>query len=114
MIIMMIMMMIMMIIMIIMINIMIITKGRPAHTFALQEEAEHGAGHGDGPVVVVIVVDGQQVALQVGVAHQQLHVGDAVHVLQQPVELIVAARLGAVQGEPAELSSELGEEHTQT
>lgn len=44
-------------------------------------------------MVVVIVVDGQQVAMHVGVAHQELHVRDAVDVLQEAVELIKAARL---------------------
>lgn len=58
-------------------------------------------------MVVVVIVDGQQVAVHVGVAHQQLHIGDAVHVLQEAVELIEAARLGPVQGEATELRAEL-------
>lgn len=59
-------------------------------------------------MVVIIVVDGQQVAVHVGVAHQQLHVGDAVHVLQEAVELIEAARLRPIQREPTKLCTELG------
>lgn len=44
-------------------------------------------------MVVVVIVDGQQVAVHVGVAHQQLHVGDAMHVLQEAIELVESARL---------------------
>lgn len=58
-------------------------------------------------MVVVIVVDGQQVAVHVGVAHQQLHVGDAVNVLQEAVELIKATRLRAIQREPTKLCTKL-------
>lgn len=77
-------------------------------TFPLQEQPEQRAGSGDGLVVVVVIVDGQQVAVHVGVSHQQLHVGDTVHVLQEAVELIETARFGAVQGETTELGAELG------
>jgi len=79
-----------------------------ALTFPLQEQPEQGAGGGDGLVVVVVIVDGQQVSVDVGVAHQQLHVGDAVHVLQEAVELIEAARLRPIQREPTKLCTELG------
>lgn len=58
-------------------------------------------------MVVVIVVDGQQVAVHVGVAHQELHVRDAVDVLQEAVELIKAARLRPIQREPTELRTKL-------
>lgn len=85
--------------------------GRKLLTFPLQEKPEQRAGGGDGLVVIVIVVDGQQVAVDVGVAHQQLHVGDAVDVLQEPVELIEAARLRPIQREPAKLCAKL--RHTQ-
>lgn len=50
-------------------------------TFPLQEQPEERAGSGDGLVVVVIIVDGQQVAMHVSIAHQQLYVGNAMHVL---------------------------------
>ena len=59
-------------------------------------------------MVVVVVVDGQQVSVHVCVANQQLCVGDTMDMLQQAVELIEPARLRPVQGEPAELGSELG------
>lgn len=45
--------------------------------------------------------------MDVGVAHQQLHVGDSVHVLQKAVELIEAAWFGAIKREAPELRSEL-------
>lgn len=48
-------------------------------------------------MVIVVIVDGQQVTVHVSVAHQQLHVGDAMHVLQETVELIEAAWLGPFQ-----------------
>lgn len=58
-------------------------------------------------MVVVIVVDRQQVAMHVGIAHQQLNVGDAVNMLQEAVELIKATRLRAIQREPTKLCTEL-------
>lgn len=58
-------------------------------------------------MVVVIVVDGQQVAVHIGIAHQELHVRDAVDVLQEAVELIEAARLRPIQREPTELCTKL-------
>lgn len=79
----------------------------PVLTFPLQKQPEQRVGRGDGLVVVVIVVDGQQVAVHVGVAHQQLHVGDAVHVLQKAVELIKAPRLRPIQREPTKLCTKL-------
>lgn len=85
--------------------------GRRPLTFPLQEKPEQWAGGGDGLVVIVIIVDGQQVTVHVGVAHQQLHVGDAVDVLQQPVELIEAARLRPIQREPAKLGAKLRHKH---
>ena len=77
-------------------------------TFPLQEQPEQRAGSGDGLVVVVIVVDGQQVAVHISVAHQQVHIGDAVYVLQEAIELIKSARLGPIQREPTKLCTELG------
>lgn len=63
-------------------------------------------------MVVVIVVDGQQVAVHVGVAHQQLHVGDVVDVLQEAVELIEATRFRPIEREATELCAKLGHVHT--
>lgn len=51
---------------------------------------------------VVVVVDGQQVAVDVGVADHHLHVGNAVDVQDELVELLELPGLGAVHGEPAE------------
>lgn len=59
-------------------------------------------------MVVVIVVDGQQVTVHIGIAHQQLHVGDTMDMLQEAVELIEATWLRPVQGEPPELRPKLG------
>lgn len=59
-------------------------------------------------MVVVIIVDGQEVAVHISVAHQQLHIGDAMNVLQEAVELIKAARLRPIQREPTKLCTKLG------
>lgn len=45
--------------------------------------------------------------MDVGVAHQQLHVGDSVHMLQKAIELIEAAWFGAVKREAPEFCSKL-------
>lgn len=58
-------------------------------------------------MVVVIVVDWQEVSMDISVAHQQVHVGDSVNMLQQTIELLKAAWLGAVQGEAPEFCSKL-------
>lgn len=56
-----------------------------------------------GLAEVVVVVDGQQVAVDVGVADHHLHVGDAVDVQDELVKLLELSGLGAVHGEPSEL-----------
>lgn len=66
------------------------------HTFPLQKQPEQRVSRGDGLVVVVVVVDWQQVTVHVGVPHQHVHVGDAMHMLQEAVELIEAARFGPI------------------
>lgn len=58
-------------------------------------------------MVIVVVVDGQQVPVDVRVPHQNIHVWDLVHVLQQPIELLKLARLGSLQGEPPEFCPKL-------
>lgn len=58
---------------------------------------------------IVVVVDGQQVAVDVGVADHHLHVGDAVNVQDELVELLEFARLDAVDREAAELCAILKE-----
>lgn len=45
--------------------------------------------------------------MDVGVTHEQVHVGDPVHVLEQAVELIETSRLGPVQRESSEFCSKL-------
>lgn len=77
-------------------------------TFPLQEESEQRVSCGDCLVVVVVIVDGQQVAVNVGVGHQQLHVGDAMHVLQEAIEFIKTTRLRPIQREPTKLCTKLG------
>lgn len=56
-----------------------------------------------GLAEVVVVVDGQQVAMDVGVADHHLHVGDAVDVQYELVKLLELSGLGAVHGEASEL-----------
>lgn len=46
--------------------------------------------------------------MHIGVGHQQLHVGDAMNMLQKAIELIKAAWLRAIQREPTELCTKLG------
>lgn len=58
-------------------------------------------------MVVVIIVDGQQIAVHISVAHQQLHIGDAMNMLQEAIELIKATRLRPIQREPTELCTKL-------
>lgn len=58
-----------------------------------------------GLAEVVVVVDGQQVAVDVSVANHHLHVGDAVNVQYELVELLELAGLDAVHREPAELGA---------
>lgn len=78
-------------------------------TFPLQKQPEQGAGRGDGLLVVVIVVDGQQVTVHVGVAHQQLHIRDVMDVLKKAVKLIEAPRFGPVEREATKLCPKLGQ-----
>lgn len=59
-------------------------------------------------MVVVVIVDGQQVAVHVSVAHQQLHIGDAMDVLQEAIELIESAWLRPIQREPTKFCTKLG------
>lgn len=58
-----------------------------------------------GLAEVVVVVDGQQVAVHVGVADHHLHVGDAVDVQYELVELLELAGLDAVDREAAKLGA---------
>lgn len=58
-----------------------------------------------GLAEVVVVVNGQQVAVDVSVADHHLHVGDAVDVQYELVELLELAGLDAVHREPAELGA---------
>lgn len=80
-------------------------------TFPLQKQPEEGAGSGDGFLVVVIIVDGQQVTVHISVAHQQLHVGDVVDMLEKAVELIEATWFGPIQREATKLCPKLGQTH---
>lgn len=80
-------------------------------TFPLQKEPEEGAGGGDGFLVVVIIVDGQQVPVHISVAHQQLHVGDVMDMLKKAVELIEAAWFGPIEREATKLCPKLGQMH---
>lgn len=58
-------------------------------------------------MVIIIVVDGKEVSVHICVAHQQVHVGNAVDMLQESIELIELARLGTVQRKAPELCSKL-------
>lgn len=70
---------------------------------SLDEDPEQRVGRRHRFAEVVVVVDGQQVAVDVGVPDHHLHVGDAVDVQDELVKLLELPRLGAVHGEPAEL-----------
>ena len=76
-------------------------------TSFLDEDPEQGVCAGDRLAEVVIVVDGQQVAVHVRVADGHLGVGDVMGVHNQLVEVFELSRLLTVQGEPSELSSKL-------
>lgn len=76
-------------------------------TLLLDDDPEEGVGRGQGFVVVVVVVDGQEVAVDVGVAQEHVHPRDLVHCLQQLVEVLEAAGAGALHGKAAKLSVEL-------
>lgn len=45
--------------------------------------------------------------MNIGIGNQQLHIGDAMHMLQEAIELIKAAWLRPIQGEPTKLSTKL-------
>ena len=77
-------------------------------TSFLDENPEQGVCAGDGLAEVVIVVDGQQVAMHVCIANGHLGVGDVVGVHDELVEVFEPPRLLAVQREPSELGSNLG------
>lgn len=81
-------------------------------TFPLQKQPEEGAGSGDGLLVVVIIVDGQQVTVHISVAHQQLHIRDVMDMLKQAVELIEATWFGPIEREATKLCPKLGQIHT--
>lgn len=50
-------------------------------TLLLDDDPEEGVGRGQGFVVVVIIVDGQKVAVDVCVAQEHVHPRDLVHCL---------------------------------
>lgn len=68
-----------------------------ALTLLLYKDPEQWAGGGDGLVVVVIIVDGQQVPVDVRVAHQHVNIRDLVNMLQQSIKLLEFSRLGSFQ-----------------
>lgn len=70
---------------------------------SLYEDPEQRVCRGDRLAEVVVVVDGQQVAVHVSVADHHLHVGDAVDVHDELVELLELAGLLPVHREPAKL-----------
>ena len=84
-------------------------SGEGELTLSLYEDAEQGVCGGHGLAEVVVVVDRQQVAVDVGVANHHLHVGDAVDVHDELEELLKLARFEAVHGKAPELSPILQE-----
>ena len=48
---------------------------------------------------VVVVINRQQVAMDIGVTEEHIHAGDAVNVLQQLVELLEPTIVGPLEGE---------------
>lgn len=77
---------------------------------SLYEDPEQRMGGRHGLAEVVVVVDGQQVTVDVSVADHHLHVGDAVNVQYELVELLELAGFDAVHREPAELGAILRKE----
>lgn len=51
-------------------------------TFSLKEEPQKRIGSRDGLVVVVIIVDRKQVPVDICIPHEQVHVWNAMHMLQ--------------------------------
>lgn len=68
-----------------------------ALTLLLYKDPEQWVGSGNGLVVVIVVVYGQQVPVDVCVAHQHVNVGDLVNVLQQSIKLLKLPGLGSFQ-----------------
>lgn len=74
---------------------------------SLYEDPQQGVRSGHGLAEVVVVIDRQQVSVHVGVPDHHLHVGDAVDVQDELVELLELAWLEAVHREAAELGAVL-------
>lgn len=72
---------------------------------SLDEDPQQRVSRRHGLAEVVVVVDWQQVAVHVGVADHHLHVGDAVDVQYELVELFELAGLDAVHREAAKLGA---------
>lgn len=77
------------------------------HTSFLDEDSKQGVCTWDRLAEVVVIVDGQQVPVHIGVADGHLGVRDVVGVHHQLVEIFKLPRLVAVQGEPSELGAKL-------
>lgn len=58
-------------------------------------------------MIVVIVVDGQEVAMDIRVAQEHIHPWDLVHRLQKAVEVLEAACTGALHGKAAKFGVKL-------
>lgn len=50
---------------------------------------------------VVVIVDGKEVSVDVGVSQQHVHTGDAMDGLEEAVELLKAGRAVPLQGKAA-------------
>ena len=83
-------------------------------TLSLYEDPEQWVGRRHRLAEVVVVVDWQQVSVDVSVANHDLHVGDAVNVHDELIEVLELPRFETVHGEPPELCSILQEQHTGT
>lgn len=70
-------------------------------TFLGDDDAQQRTSRRDGFVEVVIVVDGQQVSVDVGVAQLHLRTGDAVDGSEKDVEVQVASRAVSLQTKAA-------------
>ena len=80
-------------------------------TLSLYEDPEQWVGRGHRRAEVVVVVDWQQVSVDVSVANHDLHVGDAVNVHDELIEVLELPRFEPVHGEPPELCSVLQGQH---
>ena len=87
---------------------MFVKKEKPEnYTFLLYDDPERGFGGCEGFEIVVIVVDGEEVPLGVGVAHEERRLVQIVHAPQECIEVFKRGHLVGVDREAPELRVQL-------